>query len=185
MTARRGWWREQRAPLIALAVLAPIAVWAALTVDAIDYWNAQPREVETVPLGEAAELGGASIRVLDTRTMPADSEEGELYAVPEGTALVAVTIEVDAREAPEGFPGCEVDLVQPSLERSWRPSIGDTDYRTGRELPDDAPGACTPLRERFPFETAFLVPADAAGEVVAEVVIPGALPRVLHLRLEH
>jgi len=186
VTRTESWWRRSRWALVALVVLVPAAVASALSIDAIDYVNAQPREVTVVAAGDTAELGGAELRVLDSWTAVADSERGREFAVPEGTALVVVTLELDATSASEDF-GCQLALLQPDSDRRWSSSYGDTDYWPGSglpdDLPDDLPSGCTKADAAFPFELTFLVPEDAAGEVVLEAVIPRELPRALHLRL--
>ncbi|AYF98881.1 hypothetical protein [Protaetiibacter intestinalis] len=184
VTSHGGWWRSARAGLLALVLLLPAAAVAALSVDFADYWNGRPREITTVAAGETGELGGVRLRVIDTWTATADSPDGELYGVPEGAALVSVTYEVDPTGAGEEFIGCTVKLLQPDSDRRWSDSAMGTDYWPGRGLPDGVPVSCGPFEEPFPVESAFLIPEDAVGDVVAEVVIGSELPRALQLRLD-
>lgn len=177
-----SWWRRSRWALLALVVLVPAAVAASLSIDAVDYGNAQPREITAAALGDTARIGEATLRVVDTWTAVAGSAEGVEYGVPEGAALVSVTLELDATAASEGF-SCSIELLQPDRGRRWTSSPSGTDYWPGRGLPDDVPTGCTGAEVAFPFELTFLVPEDAAGDVVLEVVNGPLLPRAFRLLL--
>jgi hypothetical protein len=177
-----SWWRRSRWALLALLVLVPAAVAASLSIDAFDYLASRPSAVTTVDRGASAELGHATIRVRDSWTAPADSAAGERYEVPEGTALVSVTLELDATAASEDF-GCTVKLLEPGRDRRWRSGITDADYYPGEGLPDDVPSGCSWAESPFPFELTFLIPDDAVDHVVLEVVTPDRLPQAYHLRL--
>lgn len=179
-----SWWRRSRWGLLALAVLVPASLAAALSVDAVEYWNGSPRTAVEVPAGQTASFQGAQLRVLESWTATADSPEGQEYGVPEGTALVSVTFELDASAASEEF-GCRTVLLEQRGDRRWTSSYGGgTDYWPGRDLPEDVPTTCSYAETAFPFEEVFLVPEDAVGHLVVEVVTPAELPRVFHLRLE-
>ena len=182
MVTHGGWWRRSRWALLALLVLVPAAVAAALSVDAFDYLASRPSGVTVVDRGDSAELDRATIRVVDSWTAPADSAAGERYEVPEGSALVSVTLELDATAASDDF-FCTVMLLEADRDRRWRSGFPDTDYFPGEGLPDDVPSGCSWAEVPFPFEATFLIPEDAVGEVVLEVVTPDLLPRAFHLRL--
>ncbi len=182
VTTRSGWWRRSRWALLSLVVLVPAAVAASLSVDAVDYLMSRPSVVTTVEAGRAADLGDARIRVLESWTAPADSAVGEEYGVPEGTALVSVTLELDASAAAEDF-ACRVDLLDAGSQRHWRSGFTDTSYFPGEGLPDDAPFGCSWHATPFPFEATFLIPEDAVDDVVLEVIDPRRLPRAFHLLL--
>lgn len=179
---RTSWWRRSRWALLSLAVLVPAAAAAALSVDAFDYLSSRPSVVTVVEPGRSADLGEASLRVLDSWMATADSERGGRYAVPEGTVLVSVTLELDASAASEDF-ACMVRLLEPDRQRRWTSGYTDTDYFPGRDLPDDVPSGCSSADKPFPFEVTFLIPDDARDSVVLEVFTPEQLPRAYHLRL--
>jgi hypothetical protein len=182
VTERVGWWRRSRWALLSLLVLVPAAVAAALSIDAVDYLGSRPSVVTTVEPGQRTDLSGAQLRVVDSWMAPWDSPAGERYAVPEGTALVSVTLELDAGAASEEFR-CSVKLFQPDRDRRWTSGYTDTDYFPGRELPDDVPTGCSWAEVPFPFEVTFLIPEDAVEAVVIEAFTPDQLPRAFHLRL--
>jgi hypothetical protein len=182
VTERVTWWRRSRWALLSLVVLVPAAVAAALSIDAVDYLASRPSVVTTIDAGERAELGGAELRVVDSWIAPSGSAAGERYAVPDGTALVSVTLELDAQEASEEFR-CSVKLLEPGRDRRWTSSYTDTDYFPGRDLPDDVPTGCSWAEAAFPFEVTFLIPEDAADAVVIEAFTPDQLPTAFHLRL--
>lgn len=180
---RQSWWRKARAPLIALVVLVPAAIAAGLSVDAFDYLNSRPRVVTTVAAGEATRLGEVGFRLTDSWVAEADSAAGVEYGVPTGTALVSVTVEIDPTDASEEFTSCEMNLLQPGPDRRWGESIGDTDYWPDHDAAGDVPVGCAPFASAYPRELVFVIPADAVGQVVVEVVIGSKLPQALQLRL--
>jgi len=181
VVSEQSWWRRSRWPLVSLAVLVPAALAASLSVDAVDYLLSRPSAVTVVERGGAGELGGATIRVIDSWSAPADSSLGEGYGVPVGAALVSVTLELDATAASEDFV-CRVTLLEADRDRRWTTSFG-TDYFPGADLPDDVPLGCRRHDTPFPFEETFVIPLDAQDRVVLEVIDPAGLPRVLHLEL--
>jgi hypothetical protein len=182
VSGAQGWWRRSRWALLALLVLVPAAVAASLSIDAVDYLASRPSMVTTIERGDSAALGEATIRVRDSWTAPADSAAGERYEVPAGTALVSVTLDLDASSATEDF-GCTVKLLEPGRDRHWTAGYTGTDYLQGEGLPDDVPTGCSWASSPFPFEVTFLIPEDAVDRVVLEVVTPDRLPQAYHLRL--
>ncbi len=167
---------------MSLAVLVPAALAASLSIDAVDYLASRPSAATLVARGATGELRGAGFRVLDSWTAAAGSAAGDAYGVPDGAALVSVTVELDPTAASGDFM-CRVQLLEADRHRRWSPSFGGTDYVPGAGLPDDVPGGCALHDRAYPFEEVFLVPLDAQGRVVLEVIDPAGLPRVLHLEL--
>ncbi|MFT4029676.1 MAG: hypothetical protein QM675_07360 [Protaetiibacter sp.] len=182
MSERIPWWRRSRWALLGLLVLVPAAVAASLSVDAFEYLASRPSIVTTLDRGERAVLGDATIRVVDSWSAVGGSAEGDLYEVPEGTALLSVTLELDASAAPEDF-ACTTKLLEPGTDRRWDTVLVGVDYYPGEGLPDDVPSECSWADSPFPFELAFLIPDDAVDEVVLEVFTSDLLPRAYHLRL--
>lgn len=177
-----GWWRRSRWAVVALVILVPAAVAASLSIDAFDYLASRPSMVTTVEPGHPATFGEASVRVIDSWTATSDSAVGERYAVPEGTALVSVTLELDAVRAGEDFR-CQTRLRDPVEDRRWWSGYTDTDYFPGEGLPDGSPSTCTWAENAFPFELTFLIPEEARDAVVIEVFTSDRLPEAYHLRL--
>lgn len=182
VTGEAGWFRRSRWALLALVVLVPASVAASLSIDAFDYLASRPSIVTTVERGDTAALGQARIRVIDSLVAVSGTAAGERYAVPEGTALVAVTLELDAAAAPEDFT-CRLQLRDPVEDRRWNAGYPDADYFPGRDLPDSVPSGCAWAERSFPFEVAFTIPAEAVDDVVLEVTSHAQLPQALHLRL--
>lgn len=182
VSGARAWWRRNRWALLALLVLVPAALAASLSIDAFGYLASRPSVITVVERGDVATLGEARIRVLDSWSAPAESARGEQYAVPEGTALVSVTLELDAGAASEDFT-CQLRLLQTNPDRRWSHGFTDTDYFPGREMPDGVPSSCVWDQRPFPFEVTFLIPEDAVDAVVLEVVTSDQLPRANHLQL--
>lgn len=177
-----AWWRRNRWALLALLVLVPAAVAASLSIDALSYLSSRPSVVTVVERGDVAPIGDARLRLIDSWMAPADTARGEQYAVPEGTALVSVTLELDARAASDDFV-CQVKLLQSNPDRRWHSGFTDTDYFPGRDMPDGVPSSCAWDPKPFPFEVTFLIPDDAVDAVVLEVFTSDQLPQAYHLRL--
>lgn len=177
-----SWWRRSRWALLALLVLVPASLAASLSIDAFDYLGSRPSVVTTIERGERASFGEASIRVVDSWTADAGSALGERYAVPEGTALVSVTLELDASRAGEEFR-CQTRLRDPVADRRWWAGYTDTDYVPGERTPDGVPSTCTWFAHAYPFELTFLIPEEAQDAIVLEVFTSDRLPEAYHLRL--
>jgi hypothetical protein len=182
VSTERGWWRRSRAALLALVVLVPASIAAALSIDAFEYLADRPRVITTVERGATGAVGDASIRVIDSLVAVAGTAAGDRYEVPAGTALVAVTLELDAVGAHEEFR-CQVRMRDTAVDRRWTSGFPDADYSPGRGLPDDVPSACAWADRAFPFEVAFTIPAEAVDDVVLEVFTSDQLPQAVHLRL--
>jgi len=177
-----SWWRRSRWALLGLVVLVPAAGAASLSVDAFDYWAGQPHALEVVERGDAAQLGEARLRVTDSWVAVGGSADGIELDVPEGTALVSVTLELDASAADEDF-SCRMTLLEPARDREWRDGYTGTDYFPREGFPDDIPYGCSWAEVPFPIELTFLVPEDAVDGLELEVIDPELLPSAFRLRL--
>lgn len=178
-----SWWRNSRIALLSLVVIVPAAVFAALSVDAIDYWESQHRDISTVAKGDTATLGAMTASVVDAWSAEGGTARGEAYGVPEGRVLVSVTIELDPSAAGEEFTGCRIRLLERETDTRWNPSTSGVDYYPGDGLPDEVPLTCSAFDSSYPIEETFVLPADVSDDAIVEVVIASELPRVLHLEL--
>lgn len=158
--SRRGWWRTNALPLIALVIVAPLAVTNYLSLNLTDITN----DVRDLDANEPT-------RFDDWRFGPVTLEPatGEFDAPP-GTTPTLVTVRVDP-----GFTevGCaSMTVTDPTTGRIW----GNA-YATGWSVEDGQSESCA-LPGRLPFDwvAVVMLPDDAPRElrVGADVSLAGA-----------
>jgi hypothetical protein len=198
----RDWFRRNRWALVALLVLIPAALAAAMSVSLFRYYGNLADRGTPVAEGEVGSYvpdrpqpenpdapaipasGPATLELTSYVVVPWDSETGREVGLVEGTEAVSALIHVDATGLPEDVFGCDAILVAPGAggERVWPMAGGsDIDYYPGGDLTaycDLGSG------EEFDWEAVFVVPEGIAD--TAELVITrGAFQSERVLRLEH
>jgi hypothetical protein len=179
-----SWWRRHRAALIALAVMLPAAFVTYQRTEWAEYANYRPGAPVDLADDGTATYAGATWELSDHRVLP----EGAVgSAMPTGSALVVVTLRVDAEDR-EGLISCEIRLRLG--ERLWEAET-DPDVFTpadGTESYCDGPSAeldGTVPEGPWEVQRGFLVPESALtgaqGEL--EVVLPLELPEYLRVPL--
>lgn len=172
----RGWWRRNRAGLIALAVVLPAALAATSWTEWNEIFGSRPSLATEHPADASFEYGGAEWRVLDAaRGRPNDS--AELTPLPEGVELVVAQLEVTPGA---DFEGCLLDLAEPARGRSfesvghdnvWEASAGTTT------------GCVSDTTEPYVVELPFMVPDDT-GDVSLSISVASELPEFVRVPLE-
>jgi hypothetical protein len=197
-----GWLRRNRWALLALTILVPAAIVAAMSIDAFRYFGSRAQQGTTVAEGEQGSYvplapipedddaplpdppPPATIRLDDYLVVPWDSEGGREVGLLEGTEAVSILIEVDATGMPEDVYSCDAILVAPGQggERVWPIASGsDIDYYPSGDL-----HAYCDLNsgEQFVWEAVFVVPEGVAAD--ADLFITrGSVVKERVLRLEH
>lgn len=171
-----GWWRRNRAGLIALAVVLPAALAATSWTEWSEIFGSRPSLATDHPVDASFEYGGAEWRVLDAaRGRPNDS--AELTSLPEGVELVVAQLEVTPGT---GFEGCLLALVEPAGGRSFT-SVGSGDVWKASE--GTMAGCVSDTTEPYVVELPFMVPDDT-GDVSLSISVTSELPEFVRVPLE-
>ena len=161
-----SWMRENRWWLVALAVLVPASIVAALWPQWFDYQLRINPPVQRAEQGELVEYAGSQWRLDEWKYVLATSAEGDDLELPSGTQLVAalVTIEPGA-----DAPSCTAVLIDDERDRWWRTSIGSTPEFASAP---DASNYCDPDMTG-PYQAVFtwIVPAEVGRDGVVEVSV--------------
>ncbi|MCS5720107.1 hypothetical protein N1027_18405 [Herbiconiux sp. CPCC 205763] len=183
---RRGWWRRNAIGLVAVAVLVPTTIAVTFQAEWGRYYAERPSQPITVATGDSIDFAGAGWRVLDSRRIPATSEEGAASRLPAGTDLVVVTVAVSPREldADGKSPYCDLQLDEmrgSEVVRSWKDAtFADIDYDRD---PDVGSGCSSDETGDYTFETLFVVPSGATDELAVQLESVDELPRYLRFAL--
>lgn len=165
------WW------LIALAVIVPGAIVAALWPSWFEYQSSvHPPEVRA-EAGETVEYAGTQWRLEAWRIVLATSAEGADLELPPGTQLVAALVSIEpGAEA----PSCRVDLVDAEGDRRWRSTSFGSDVEFAGA--SDASSYCDPDQEG-PYQAVFswVTPVDLGSSGSAELAVLDVSPQVLRL----
>lgn len=194
-----AWLRRNRWALIALVVLIPGALAAAMSVSWFAYYGERLPSWAVVPPGEAGSFvpdrprpedgtptpaPPASLTLTDYTIVPWDSDPGRELGLLEGTEAVSALIRVDAAGMPEDVFGCAAQLVAdgPSGERTWTVASSlDIDYYPGGDLE----ASCRLSQGgSFTWEAVFVVP-EGVAEDARLYITRGAFQPQRVLLLEH
>lgn len=201
-----SWARRNRWPLLALIVLVPGAIVAAMSVNLFSYYGSQAQHPVVVPSGQPGEYTPAfattdddgnpiepppgprptaTMTLDDYTVVPADSDIGREVGLLAGTEAVAALIHVDATGMTEDAFSCDALLTAPGPqgERSWDPASSGTeiDYSPSGDLTEycSLSGG-----DEFDWEVVFVVP-EGVGETATLSVTRGSFPAERVLQLDH
>lgn len=200
------WIARNRWALLALLVLVPGAIVAAMSISLFRYYDSLAHHPIVVPSGEpgaytpafeTTDLDGNDIELspgarptaqmtLDSYTVvPADSNVGQEVGLLEGTEAVAAVIHVDATGMTEDAYSCDAILTAPGPdgERTWETASSgtDIDYSPSGDLQN----FCS-LSDgsEFDWEVVFVVPAGV-GDIATLSITRSSFPTERVLQLEH
>ena len=162
---RNRWW------LLALAVLVPATIVAALWPRWFEYQDRVAGPTRPVAIGDSVEYGGATFTLEQWSVVLSTSPEGEELDLPVGTQRVSTVVSVEPGEA---SPGCLAELVDPDGNRRWR-----DDFEPLPDLPgiSDALANCDEeATGPYLVVFSFTVPDDLGGLGELELAVPDALP---------
>jgi hypothetical protein len=184
--ARRSWWRRNGIGLVAVVVLVPATLAVTFSAEWGRYYADRPSQPITVAAGERADYAGAGWQVLDSRRIAGTSDEGAEVGLRAGTDLVVVTVAVSPHDlgADGTSPYCDLQLNElrgGEVVRSWKDaSFADLDYESA---PDALTGCSSEETGDYTFETLFVVPSGASGDLAVQLESVDELPRYLRLAL--
>jgi hypothetical protein len=166
--------KSNRWYLAAIAVLLPAAFVVSLTVDWFEHVGAQTGDPVAVPFGDTVEYAEARWSVSDTHTAPSTGAEGRDLALPTGTELLSVTLDVEPGTVP---PSCRVAVVDRAGSREWDEAFGlDSSYR----IAESAESYCdSSLTDPYSVEFVFVVPLGASDGASMRLEVGEELPRFL------
>ncbi|MEO5919841.1 MAG: hypothetical protein ABIQ01_01730 [Pseudolysinimonas sp.] len=200
------WLQRNRWALLALVVLVPAAIVAAMSVDLFRYYGSLAQHPVVVPAGEPGEYtpqfastddngdpieppaGGrptATMTLDDYTIVAADSDTGREVGLLPGTEGVAALIHVDAAGMTEDAYSCDAVLTAPGPEgeRTWEPASSglEIDYSPSGDLTS----YCS-LSEgsEFDWEVVFVVP-EGVGEIATLSITRSNFPPERVLQLDH
>jgi hypothetical protein len=178
----KRWLKQNAVALVAVAVLAPATVAVTFSTEWSSFLTTRP----TQPI-EVAE-GRAQWRVARTERISSTSREGVDAALPAGSDLVLVTVEVDPGNltAEDKSSFCTVRLGEyegsnDTAVRIWGDALfSGIDYRT----PEGVESGCSPdIIEPYTFTSTFVIADDASDNLGVLLQVSDELPRYLLLRL--
>jgi hypothetical protein len=182
------WVKRHRWGVLALVVLVPAALLAAMSIVWFRYMDAITQHPLVVAFGDTGtyqatrpvpedgeggpEAGPAELSLTDYTVVPWDSDPGRAVGLLEGTEAVSAVIHVDARGLGEDTFGCEALLIAPGPEgdRVWESALlGDIDYYPSGDLE----ASCS-LNDgtEFDWEAVFVLPEGIAAD--ARLIITDA-----------
>lgn len=184
-----GWWRTNRAGVIATAGLAVATIATIGGAEWFDQFWYRPSLPITVPAGETVEFAGATWGPAAGTVL-----EGQELDVPDGARAVAVSLPVQPGESAVGCMPPTLREVG-GLQREWEEDgfgIGvpyDVEVNTSCALTgpsgfeiDAVYLVPVDAGDTFWLEVVYLPPADAE-ESSGDGVAPSQLPRFLRLEL--
>ena len=180
----RSWWRRNRWPVLAVAVLLPGTVILTTSSEWFDYQNGLYSHAIVVAEGESAEYGGTDFQVTDTAIVRGGTDGGEeLELDPDLDLIVAV---LDVTPGDEPVDSCDLQISATSPEhperRRWNANVD-----LPRQFPStgDSQTTCSDTEgEPYRLVVAATIPSGAA-ETGSWVVIEklGLSPDYLELEL--
>ena len=176
-----SWLRNNRWYLVAIAVVGPLAMLAAMSTD----WFAYEERINGRPIlvdeGDTVDYAGAAWTVDASYLVPAQSQAGREAEVPEGTELVVASVRINPSGVGDESPSCAVSLEDRDGTRTWDTASSSD---VSLSIDEGASSYCDP-DELNPYllQVFFIVP-DGAGEG-ARLIIESSddFPRLLSLAL--
>lgn len=175
------WWKSHRWSLVAIAVIAPIALLAAMSTDWFRYEERVNGRPVVVAQGETVDYAGAAWTLEDSLVISAESQAGKKADLVAGTELVVANVRVNPSGVGDVGPACEVRLEDHDGQRTW-------DRATASDVSVDTdPGAtdhCSPDDlETYLLQVMFIVPTGAGDGAHLFVESRNELPRMLSFTL--
>jgi hypothetical protein len=169
-----SWMRENRWWLVALAVLVPASIVAALWPLWFDYQERINGPVQRAEQGELVEYAGSQWRLDEWKYVLSTSAEGDDLELPVGTQLVAVLVTI---EPGDPAPSCTAVLVDDTNDRWWRESVGSApDFASASDPSNSCDTDATGL---YQVVFTWIVPAEVGRSGAVELSVFDAAPLVL------
>ncbi|MGV8881317.1 MAG: hypothetical protein ACOH19_04115 [Rhodoglobus sp.] len=153
------WLRRNRWYLVAIAVLAPLAMLAAMSTDWFRYEEHVNGRPILVAEGDKVDFAGAEWSLDNSFVVPSESQEGRSADLPENTELVVASVLINPSGVGDVSPSCTVHLKDRDGRRTWDTAL-DSDVSV--TLDDGASAYCDSTRlDSYLLQVLFLVPTGA------------------------
>lgn len=176
-----AWFRKNRWYFVAIAVLGPLAMLAAMSTDWFRYEELVNGRPILVADGDKVDYAGAQWSLDNSVIVPAESQAGRSAGLPENTELVVASVLINPSGVGEVSPQCTVRLKDRDGQRTWNTAL-DSDVSV--TLDDGASSYCDSTRlDSYLLQVLFLVPAGA-GEGSRLIIESGVeAPKLLSIAL--
>jgi hypothetical protein len=176
-----SWLKKNRWYLVAIAVLVPLAMLAAMSTD----WFAYQERVNGRPIpvadGDNVEYSGARWSLDNSFVVTARSEGGRSAGLPDNTELVVASVRIDPSDSEGESPSCTVQLTDRDGQRTWDPAQS---REVSVSIDQGASSGCDSTRlDSYLLQVVFLVPEGAGEGSHLIIETPDGLPEVLSLAL--
>jgi hypothetical protein len=184
VVAEQSWWRRNRWPLIALAVLLPATVAVTASSEWFDYQNNLYSHAVSVSHGQSGAYGGSEFRVDDTVIVRGGTEGGDELELDPDLDLIVAILEVTPGDSPADSCSLQISATSPEHpeRRRWDANI---DLPPNFPSTGDAQTTCADTEgEPYRLVVAATLPSGAADRgswVVIEKL--GQAPDYLELEL--
>lgn len=120
-----SWWRRNRWPVIALAVLLPGTVVLTTSSEWFDYQNGQYSHAVPVADGESGSYGGTDFRVDDTVIVRGGTEGGDELELDPALDLIVAILEVTPGDEPADSCTLQISATSPEHpeRRRWNANV--------------------------------------------------------------
>jgi len=176
-----SWLRTNRWYFVAIAVLAPLAMLAAMSTNWFPYQERVNGRPIPVAEGDNVEYSGARWSLDNSFVVTARSEAGRSAELPENTELVVASVRIDPSGAGGKSPSCTVQLKDRDGERTWNTAQS---REVSVSIDEGASSNCDSTRlDSYLLQVLFLVPEGAGEGAHLIIETPDGLPGLLSLAL--
>lgn len=164
----RGWWRRNRVPLVALAVMIPLIVLVVAGLPVIDVAG-RTQDPRFVPFGQTAEVAGWEFELLDSVEIPGTGIDGN--GIPAGMSIVAALIDLRPTASADLELYCDAELTSRATgaPRMWSELTNPREFRY--EIGEDNDDLCSPDGEHRRYETVYLAPEGTSESATVDVSV--------------
>lgn len=176
-----SWLRRNRWYLVAIVVLVPLVMLAAMSADWFPYQDRVNGRPIPVADGDNVEYSGARWSLDNSFVVSSRSEAGRSAELPDNTELVVASVRIDPSGAGGKSPSCTVQLKDRDGERTWNTAQS---REASVSIDEGASSACDSTRlDSYLLQVIFLVPEGAGEGTHLIIETPDELPEFLSLAL--
>ncbi|WP_213815363.1 hypothetical protein [Glaciihabitans sp. dw_435] len=186
--APRSWWRRNRIALLVVVVLLPATLAITFAQQWLSYFDQRPSRPVDLSTSKTVDFADTGWRIVSTTRVAASSSEGADRALPPGTDLVSVTVDVTPHglSGDDNSPMCTVrleDFHGTGEDRSWSTVTSGAISLAGNG-PDNV-GCDSEESGPYSFTAEFVVPPTAGSDsdLALSIAVVSEFPDYLRLTL--